>query len=197
MSGKIIASLDVEATGLSVQKERIVEIAVILTDEKFHLIDKFHVYINPGVCIPSGSSKIHNIYDKDVAKSPKLSDVKEQLLDIFGRADYCCAYNGLTYDKGVMFYEFERNGFPIPKCFNEVWIDPYLCYSRADMASLFVDTRRRLIDVAKSLGVRYDNAHNALEDTQVMIECVRRSIREGFFPDNAKELINFQFGDKL
>jgi exodeoxyribonuclease X len=61
--------LDVETTGLNFKKDRICEIAFVITtaEKVIHTADTF---VDPGMPIPAVVSKIHGIFDKDVVGAP-------------------------------------------------------------------------------------------------------------------------------
>jgi DNA polymerase-3 subunit epsilon len=64
---KPLVFFDLETTGISVGKDRIVEISmlkVLPNGEEVALTMR----INPGIPIPEKSSEIHGIYDDDVKK---------------------------------------------------------------------------------------------------------------------------------
>ena len=78
-----IVFFDLEATGVSVTNDRIVEYSFLKLDvsgEKSVLSGR----INPGVNIPLEASLIHGIYDEDVADLPTFKQVAEQIKSFIG-----------------------------------------------------------------------------------------------------------------
>lgn len=74
---------DIETTGFSRTNDRIIEIAA----NKYHngiLTKRFHTYVNPGVRIPSGITRLTGIHNSDVLGAPSISQVKGELLAFFG-----------------------------------------------------------------------------------------------------------------
>lgn len=61
--------IDIETTGLNPQRDRICEIAFVVTTmtEVIYAVDTF---VNPGFPIPASASAIHHIVDRDVAGAP-------------------------------------------------------------------------------------------------------------------------------
>lgn len=192
----LIAHLDVETTGLCVQKERIVEIAIILTDEHMNVLGKYHKYIQPHVLISPTVTKIHGIGDKDVAQNEDFRALKNDLSKIFQSVDCMCAYNGLGYDRPLLIEEMERWGYEPAPAVLDVWLDPYLIVSKPRFSPLFPDGRKRLVDLASALGVPIIKAHNALEDTEMQVACMRRMINEKMISTNVEEWFAIQFGVK-
>ena len=90
---KPLAILDLEATGLSITNDRIVEIAII----KIHpdgSESNFLKRVNPGIPIPEEVSAIHGIFDKDIADAPSFKDILPELEAFIEDADFA-GYNSL------------------------------------------------------------------------------------------------------
>jgi DNA polymerase-3 subunit epsilon len=101
-----IIFLDIEATGLNIGSDRIVEICLlkINPDQTTEIrTDR----INPGIPIPEHVSKIHGIYDKDVAEAPTFKEMAPLLLRFIGNADFA-GYNSNKFDMPLLAEEFLR-----------------------------------------------------------------------------------------
>lgn len=105
---KPLVFFDLEATGLNPVTDRIVEISMlkIFPDGEE---EELTMRINPGVTIPEESSKIHGIYDTDVADKPLFKDVAQKVLAFIKGADLG-GYNSNRYDVPLLAEEFERAG---------------------------------------------------------------------------------------
>ena len=66
--------LDVETTGFSPQRDRIVEIAVVRL-EAGTVIGRWSSLVNPGIPIPWPAQATHGISDEAVQRAPRLLDV--------------------------------------------------------------------------------------------------------------------------
>lgn len=106
---KPIIFLDIEATGLSVGSDRIVEISLIKLKTD-HSIETKTERINPEMPIPAVVSKIHGIYDADVAPSPTFKQAAPELLRFIGNADLA-GYNSNKFDIPMLAEEFLRAEF--------------------------------------------------------------------------------------
>lgn len=101
--------LDIEATGLSVGSDRIVELSMVkvLPDNTTEVrTDR----INPGIPIPELVSKIHGIYDQDVANAPTFKELAPALLKFIGNGDLA-GYNSNKFDIPMLAEEFLRADF--------------------------------------------------------------------------------------
>jgi DNA polymerase-3 subunit epsilon len=103
---KPIVFLDIEATGLNIGSDRIVEISMLKlnTDNSTEVKTQ---RINPGIPIPELVSKIHGIYDKDVAGEPLFKEVAPSLSRFIGNSDLA-GYNSNKYDIPLLAEEFLR-----------------------------------------------------------------------------------------
>ncbi|MCE3229995.1 MAG: polymerase subunit epsilon, partial [Bacteroidetes bacterium] len=63
--------------------------------------------INPEMPIPEKVSKIHGIYDKDIADSPTFKQAAPELLRFIGNSDFA-GYNSNKYDIPLLAEEFLR-----------------------------------------------------------------------------------------
>lgn len=105
---KPIAVFDIEATGIQIGKDRIVEIAIL----KVHpdgTQDTFQSRVNPEMPIPLEISEIHGIYDVDVLEEKKLDEVGPQIVSFLEGADLV-GYNCKKFDIPFLIEELDRVG---------------------------------------------------------------------------------------
>jgi DNA polymerase-3 subunit epsilon len=106
-----IACVDLETTGVSVTQDRIVEISII----KIHPNGKREVKtrrINPGMPIPIEASKIHGIYDADVANEPSFKELANSIKQFLENCDLC-GFNSNKFDFPILTEEFFRVGLDV------------------------------------------------------------------------------------
>lgn len=103
---KPLIFLDIEATGLSIGSDRIVEICLLKvnTDNSTETLTE---RVNPEIPIPELVSKIHGIYDKDVKDCPNFKQLAPSLLKFIGNSDFA-GYNSNKYDIPLLAEEFLR-----------------------------------------------------------------------------------------
>lgn len=103
---KPLIFIDLEATGLSVGSDRIVEISLLkLNIDNTTLVKTERV--NPEMPIPAAVSKIHGIYDQDVAACKTFKQLAPELLKFIGNADFA-GFNSNKYDIPMLAEEFLR-----------------------------------------------------------------------------------------
>jgi DNA polymerase-3 subunit epsilon len=103
---KPLIFFDIEATGLSIGSDRIVEIAMVKMNID-NTTETRSYRINPGIPIPDHVSKIHHIYDADVASCPTFKQLAPDLIKFIGNSDLA-GYNSNKYDIPLLAEEFLR-----------------------------------------------------------------------------------------
>src|SRR4051812_15127673 len=101
-----IIFFDIEATGLSVGSDRIVEICMLKVNVDNSTETKT-LRVNPQIPIPEVVSKIHGIYDKDVADCPAFKQIAGNLSQFIGNADLA-GFNSNKFDVPLLVEEFLR-----------------------------------------------------------------------------------------
>lgn len=72
------AVVDVETTGLSAARDRVVEMACVLID-RGSIVDRWSTLVHPQIPIPAFATGIHGITDADVAGAPTFAHAVAQL----------------------------------------------------------------------------------------------------------------------
>ena len=101
-----LAFFDLEATGMNIVHDRIVEIAIIKLMPNGESHERTH-RINPTIPIPSEVSMIHGIYDEDVKEEPTFKLLAKDLARFLEGADLA-GYNILKFDVPLLVEEFLR-----------------------------------------------------------------------------------------
>ena len=103
---KPLAFFDLETTGINVGSDRIVEISIVRVniDNTTDILTK---KVNPTIPIPEFTSKIHGIYDKDVADCPTFKELAPQLAQFLTNCDLA-GFNSNKFDVPVLVEEFLR-----------------------------------------------------------------------------------------
>lgn len=103
---KPLAFFDLETTGINVGSDRIVEISIVRVnlDNSTDILTK---RVNPTIPIPEFTSKIHGIYDKDIADAPTFKQLAPQLAQFLTNCDLA-GFNSNKFDVPVLVEEFLR-----------------------------------------------------------------------------------------
>ncbi len=103
---------DLETTGCSQHRDRIVEIAAVRAELDGSL-SRFSSLVNPGMPIPAQASKVHGISDEMVKDAPKFHDVAYKFLD-FAAGSKLVAHNA-RFDLSFLQESLFRSGLPLWK----------------------------------------------------------------------------------
>lgn len=104
---KPLIFIDLEATGLSIGSDRIVEISLLKLNPDNSTETKTE-RVNPEIPIPEQVSKIHGIYQKDIADSPSFKQLAPELLRFIGNSDFA-GFNSNKFDIPMLAEEFLRS----------------------------------------------------------------------------------------
>ena len=157
--------IDFETTGVDTDVAQPVELGVVRF-EGGAMVEQCNYTLKPSIPIPEGASKIHGLYDSDVAHAPLFADVWPLVADMFEDA-VPVAYNA-PFDRRVL-YNAIRRPHTWPKSalagahilnVECPWIDPLVFVAREDK----FQRSKRLTEACKRRGIVIDNAHRALDD---------------------------------
>lgn len=95
---------DLETTGLSITKDRILELAILKVNENNTVEEKIWM-VNPEMPIPAESTAIHHITDADVADKPTFKQIAHDVNTFIGNADMA-GYNAIKFDIPFIAEEF-------------------------------------------------------------------------------------------
>ncbi|MGY1986909.1 exonuclease domain-containing protein [Blastococcus sp. SYSU DS0669] len=153
-----VAVVDVETTGLSPRTDRVVEIGVVMLDDRGEVEAEFETLVNPGRDV--GPTALHGISAGDVVDAPAFADVAAHLRSLLaGRV--LVAHNAL-FDLRFLAREFGRAGQP-------TGLSPTLCTMR--LAPLFFGSGTRSLQaLCGFLDIPLVHGHAALHDARATAE---------------------------
>ncbi len=165
---KSLAIFDIEATGLSITNDRIVEIAIVKIAPNGSRTD-FLKRINPEIPIPKEVSEIHGIYDEDIKDAPVLKDILAELEEFIEDADFA-GYNSNKFDLPMLAEELLRVGSSID-------LSKKL---HIDVQNIFHKMEQRTLIAAYSFycNKKLENAHTALADAEATWEVLDAQIKQ-------------------
>lgn len=101
--------LDLESTGTSPQRDRIVELALVIFRPGADEPEIRTRRLDPGVPIPGEATDVHGITNEDIAGEPEFRHVAADLLSLLEDCDVA-GTNIRRYDLPMLIAEFERCG---------------------------------------------------------------------------------------
>ncbi len=160
---------DIEATGLNVVRDRIVQIAIIKYFKNGKAPEELSLLINPGIPISMEAMAVHRITPKDVANKPTFQQVAKQLFEFIGNSDLA-GYNSNRFDIPILMEEFARVG-----------LDFNLDNRRTlDMQRIFYKMEPRTLRAALKFytGKRMEDAHDALADVRATVDVFKGQLEK-------------------
>lgn len=161
---KDLVFFDVEATGLNVLKDRIIQIALVkFTKTSKEPLEKV-LLINPGIPISEEAMAVHGITPEMLKNKPVFAQVGQEIYDFIGHADLA-GYNSDRFDIPMLMEEFHRMGlsFSIEK------------RRLIDVQKIFYKMEPRTLKAAYKFYCEEDlvDAHDAMADVKATINVLK------------------------
>lgn len=154
------AVIDVETTGFSAARDRIVEVAVVVVDPSGRETDAFCTVLDPG-CDP-GPTHVHGITAAMIAGAPTFGHVHPFLAELLsGRV--IVGHNVGQFDLGFLRAECHRYGGD-DLVVGEVPVVDTLLVARSRLG---LYGKAKLADCCDYFGLSWDDHHSALGDARV------------------------------
>ena len=149
---------DLETTGLSPERDAIVEIGAIRVRGGQVLEEEtFHSLVNPLRPIPFYVSKVHGLFDKHVRNAPTLGQVLPQFLEWVGNSPVV-AHNA-NFDVGFIRVGAEKHGLE--------WDPIQLCTVQLSRRAFPGVKGHKLDDLAGRFGLSFIERHRSMGDVRV------------------------------
>ena len=146
--------LDTEATGLSVQDNKLIEIAAARLRGR-EIVERFDTFVHPGVPIPAEIVQLTGITDADVMHAPSPEEAVAALEEFVGGCPVI-AHNA-NFDRS--FIESVKGGVRV----SDIWIDS-LALSRIALPRLASHKLATLADLFGCSSV----SHRAIDDVEAL-----------------------------
>ncbi len=109
----LLAVVDVETTGLSRNRDRVIELAAVVIDAGGEIVSEFESLINPERDV--GPTRIHGVTAEDVQDAPRFADVAGLFVNAMTGVVALAGHN-VRFDVGFLEAEFRRIGSSMPQC---------------------------------------------------------------------------------
>lgn len=161
-----LAIFDIEATGLDVSQDRIVEIAILKVASDGSE-SSYVKRINPEVKISEESIEIHGITEEDIKDAPTFRMIADELAEFIGSADLV-GFNSNKFDIPMLAEEFLRVNHSF-KVADRKFIDVQNIFHKMEQRTL-VAAYKFYCD--KNL----ENAHSADADVKATYEVLKAQV---------------------
>lgn len=164
---KPLAFFDIESTGLSVAKDRIVELSILKIDTNNNKESKTWL-INPDYPISDEAAAIHGISNKDIKDKPTFKQYAKEIAKYLNNCDLA-GYNSLKFDIPMLVEEFLR-----------VDVDFEVNNRKLiDVQTIFMKMEQRTLKAAVKffLNKELENAHSAEADVLGTFEVLEAQLQ--------------------
>ncbi len=165
---KDLVFFDLEATGLNVVKDRIIQYAFIKVkaDGSENVVKQS--LVNPGpVLISQEAYAVHGISNDMVSSAPTFGQIADELWQFLDGADLA-GYNSNRFDIPMLMEEFARVGKDFSLDHRNI-IDVQVIFHRMEARTLYAAYE-------KYCGKSLDQAHNALADVRATMEVLEAQL---------------------
>ena len=164
---KDLIVFDCETTGLSVSKDKIIQLAIIkyFADGRPPL--ERTRYINPGIPITAVVTDLTGITNEMVKDQPTFSKLAKGLMELIGDSDFV-TFNGNRFDIPVLMEEFERCGMQLDMTERRC-VDGLRIFHQMEPRTLRAALRFYCDE-------KLENAHDAMSDTRATIKVLEAQI---------------------
>ncbi|MGM9836979.1 MAG: exonuclease domain-containing protein [Paludibacteraceae bacterium] len=193
---------DIEATGLNITTDRIVEISYykvfpngnaegktlrVRPTVIRHLSDPFGkpMVEETTMHIPEASTAIHGITDEDVKDCPTFRQMARDLAEVLKDSDLA-GYNSNHFDIPILAEEFLRAGVAIDLKRKNM-VDAYTIFTKNEQRNLSAAYRFYC-------GKDLENAHSANADTMATYEVLMAQLERYDLPDTVEGLSEYSSG---
>ncbi|MBQ7923233.1 MAG: PolC-type DNA polymerase III [Clostridia bacterium] len=166
----VFVIFDIETTGLSAATCKITEIGAVKV-QNGEILDRFNMFVNPGVPIPENIVKLTGITDEMVADAPPIAEVLPEFL-AFADGKMLVAHNAV-FDTGFIRQAAEDMGIQ----FDNPYLDTLAMsrYMNPDLKNHKLDT------LAKFYNLGEFNHHRACDDAEMLSQiflCMTNRLEE-------------------
>ena len=154
--GKNLVSLDLETTGLSPGKDKIIEIGAVKTDSNGNQIEEFNSLVNPGILISDFIENLTGISNDDVLSSLKFADIVDEFQSFLD--DSIIIGHNIEFDLRFLSEE----GLKLNNKFVDTWRFSQIMLP--DLLDLSLGS------ICNYLNINQQNAHRALSDAKFTLE---------------------------
>lgn len=181
---KPLVCLDLETTGLWIEKDRIIDMALIRL-EPDNTKKAFRTLINPQMTIPAEIVNLTGITNEAVKEAPLFSDKAKEVVDFIGDADLA-GFNVERFDLPIIERQLYESGIKFE------WKERAIY----DTQRIYHLHERRDLKAAYKLycDKELQNAHTALADTEATLEILQAQVhRYGKGSQELQTLKPFQY----
>jgi DNA polymerase-3 subunit epsilon len=161
LNKEIFVCLDCETTGLDLENDQIIEIALVRFNFD-QILDSYETLIDPRISIPEASTAIHHITDAMVQGKPTIGDIIPKVFEFLGK--HILVGHGIPTDVAFISNAAKRLSIP-SRLSSHPFVDTLrLARLYGESPTNSLETLRRHFNIAE------EGAHRAMNDVIVNVE---------------------------
>lgn len=176
-----IAFVDIETTGTSFYRDRIIEVGVLRVENN-KLVDTYKTLVNPETHLPEQITAITGITTNNLDSAPTFSGVRKHLEAILGNCVF--AAHNARFDYGFIKTEFRRDG--------SLFKAKNLCTVKLSR-NLFPEYPRHGLDMLiERFGFAVAKRHRAFDDAEVLwkfYQLMQKTIPKARFAETVAKVL--------
>ncbi len=184
MSELVFTIIDLEFTGGSPRRDKIMEVALVKYANG-KIIDRFHSLVNPEIEVSEFLIALVNFSEKDLKKAPTFEEIAEQIFD-FTKGTVLVGFNIR------LAYALLKNAFrPTPFRFQRQHLGlKMLIEQRFDTASTLEEKpkSKSLGGLCRHFGLKYDNTYNLKKRAKTITKVFEKLFIQ-YYPSIDKKLV--------
>ena len=176
---------DLETTGLDLQQDRIIELALFRLEPPVLDLKRgevFHTLINPERALPEVVKVLTGISEAELAIAPLFAEVAPEISRWIKDADLG-GYNAIAFDLPMLAAEFKRIGRKLPGPSDRVVVDALEIWRRMEPRTLRNAYRY-------FVGKPYPEMHRAWGDVQATIEVFLSQVEKYGLEGSVHEIVH-------
>ena len=187
-----IVFFDLEATGLNVITDRIVQVAMVKLFADGRPPEELEYKVNPTVPVSAEAAAIHGLTNEMLRDEPTFATIAQRLYDFIGSADLG-GYNSNRYDVPLLQEEFYRAGLFLDTGSRRL----------VDAQQIFYLMEPRTLTAALKFyaGKEMTNAHDAVADVRATVDVFRGQLERyagaTYTKDDGSEIKPFESMDSV
>lgn len=157
MLPKKITFIDIETTGVSLVRDRIIEVGLVVV-ENGRVVNTFQSLVDPQIRIPQEITSITGITQKDIESAPTFREVFEKIDDVF--EDSIFVAHNVAFDFGFFKKECRQIG---------VHFNPKkMCTVKLSRTFFPQERKHNLDSIIQRFSFVCERRHRALDDANVL-----------------------------
>jgi DNA polymerase III epsilon subunit-like protein len=175
LADTVFSVVDVETSGLSSRRHRVLQVAVVRVRADGRIVDRWSTLVRPRFARVGRSSRVHGLTRRDLRGAPRFADIADELTARL-HGTVVTGHN-VGFDWAFLRRGLRRMGYDAPDALR-------LCTLRLSRSlDPAGESSHRLIELCARYGIPLGRAHDALADATATAELLPHLLRAAAVAD--------------